>query len=404
MGRLQQALFTFIAALELSGCLLFTDPINKAPVVKSIAGPLSPFRGDTATYSADVSDDQDGPENIDLKWAQFQPDGNGSCLYATAPTVWISTTAKPASLDVPYIVAIQTLDVVCVCVQAIDHNGATTQFCDRVTPVNPKPVATLSDVSLPPGQTTHPLCSNVHVFGASPTSPAGDKLEFDWTGRDPAGNDLQIARCPGSASDADQCFAASSPGQYTVSLTITDSTTAADGTVTTTTSDPSTLAVTVDVDRPACIQATTPDVNAQTILVSRNQPNQPPRILSVTNVADDCDSYPSPSSGLQFVWSVFDPTQPNPSWVPQTNPSAASFTISQDLFPNVRPGDTVQVRVEVRDRTTQACYLGQKLAGPLCSQDTPTCYTSEAAGCSSQDASDNPTCVRWTTWNVQFQP
>jgi hypothetical protein len=221
-----------------------------------------------------------------------------------------------------------------------------------------------------------------------------------YSGTSSAGSTIQLADCPGISGDVkhlDECFVASVPGQYTVSLTITDTTTTTDGTSTTTTSAPVTLVVTVDVDKPACIQTTDPAISAATIVLARTDP----RSFVVKNVADDCDSYPSQSTNLQFVWSLFDPTQPDSSgqtqWVPQSNADMAAFTVSPDLFPNVRPGDTVQVRVEARDTPTQNSYANPQLPGaPTCSQDTPTCY--------SNDASGNPTCVRWTTWNVQFQP
>ena len=389
VGRLQQALFTFIAALELSGCLLFTDPINKAPVV-TITGPSAPVRGTQTDYFALVSDDQGSPSS--LNWAEFASQDQ-SCLWITA-AAWASQSSQSLARDRPYAFMAQTLDVVCLCVQATDPYGATGQACQRIAPINSKPTANITDESvLPQGQPTHPLCSTVHLSAKNSTYPANDQVQFNWSmqfaGTNPTGNTIQLARCPGIASDVDQCFGASVSGLYTVTLTIADSTTA-DGTVTTTTSDPFTLPITVDVDRPACIQATTPDVNAQTVLVSRIEP----RTFSVSSVADDCDPYPATSTNLQFVWSLFDPTQPTPQWLPQTNFNAASLVVSQDLFPDVRPGDTVQVRVEVRDTPTQVFYQEGQPGGPICSQDTITCY----------DSGSSNDCVRWTTWNVQFQP
>ncbi len=415
VGRLQQALFTFIAALELSGCLLFTDPINKAPVV-TIMPPRDhatqqPVANGVVTrntpvdFYAEVSDDKDSPATIPLSWASFTPDASQSCQSITAAS-WTAQGSLSQASDVPYEFTASTLNVVCVCVLATDHNGATGQACQRIAPINPRPIAVITDESVvPPGQTTHPLCSTVHLSGRNSTYPTdpGDQVPFNWTmvysGTGPAGSTLQLTDCPGIAGDVphiDQCFVASVPGQYTVSLTITDTTTTTNDAATTTMSAPVTLVVNVDVDKPACIQATEPAISAATIVLARTDQ----RSFVVKNVADDCDPYPSQSTSLQFVWSLFDPTRPDSSgqtqWVPQSNADLATFTVSPDLFPNVRPGDTVGVRVEARDKPTQDFYANGQPGGPICSQDTQTCY--------SKDSSGNPTCVRWTTWNVQFQP
>jgi hypothetical protein len=141
-------------------------------------------------------------------------------------------------------------------------------------------------------------------------------------------------------------------------------------------------------------------VYAKRILLSRSADlggTYQSRTFKVLGTADDCEPYPLPA-GLpgpqtQFVWSVLDNTQTSPSWTYQTNTSD-SFTVSQSLFPNARPGDTVQLRVEVRDTLVQTLYQS---GGQVCSSDTDLCCGSSACGTPSD-------CVRWTTWTVQFQP
>ena len=96
----------------------------------------------------------------------------------------------------------------------------------------------------------------------------------------------------------------------------------------------------------------------------------------------------------QFVWSVLDSTRASATWTYQTNTSDA-FTISQAQFPNARPGDTIRVRVEVRDTAVQKLY---QAGGSVCAQDTvDICCGSAACGTPND-------CVRWTSWTVQFQP
>jgi hypothetical protein len=160
-------------------------------------------------------------------------------------------------------------------------------------------------------------------------------------------------------------------------------------------SEPTSFIVPVNEDTPPCLQRTDPDMYAQRILLARSSDQS--RTFSVLSVADDCEPYPlpagSPNKPAQFVWSVYDSTQASPSWTYQTNTSD-SFTVSQAMFPNARPGDTIDVRVEVRDTKVQKNY-------PLvqaCSSDTVDIC------CGSSACSGINDCIRWTTWTVQFQP
>jgi hypothetical protein len=400
MARLQQAPLVLLAALGLSGCLLFTDPINKAPVV-TITGPSAPVRGATANYSANVAD-EDSLLSFELSWAVFPSDAS-QCASITA-AAWSSQAPSSLASNEPFQFKAQNLDVVCLCVQTADHYGATGQACNQITPVNSIPSAVITDVAGYGSGTMRPLCTDIHLSSGSSTYPTGDQqqageqVDFKWNGTDPKGQALQSTPCPSPAgSGVDYCFHAGSPGNYNVTLTITD-TVSSNGTTTTTSSEPTTFQIPVDVDRPACIQQTSPDVYAQTILLSRSEP---PRQFSVSSVADDCDPYPPAATNLQFIWSLFDPTQPSASgqtqWVPQSNFKAVSFPVSQALFPNVRPGDTVKVRLEVRDTPAQDFYSKGQPGGPICPPDTITCYGKDASG-------NQNDCVRWTTWNVQFQP
>jgi hypothetical protein len=147
-------------------------------------------------------------------------------------------------------------------------------------------------------------------------------------------------------------------------------------------------------------------VYSQRVLLSRNADlggAYQSRTFSVLGVADDCNPYPpiplsggTTSTAPQFVWWVLDSTRPSPSWIQQVN-ATTSFTVSQAMFPNARPGDTIGLRVEVRDEAVQASLAH----GPVCPINPPD--TSPAVCCG--DACGKPNdCVRWTTWTVQFQP
>ncbi len=292
--------------------------------------------------------------------------------------------------------------------RATDHNGATGQACYEITTTM---TATIADVSGAYSGQPRPLCSQVHLSAESSVFPTGDSLKLDWsiqyTGTDPVAKSVQLSACTGSVASCanvatdkanlHRWFYAGSPGTYTVTLSIEDT---LSGSSVPVISNTDTFVVPVDIDTPPCLKRTDPDVYAQRILLSRSADlggTYQSRTFKVLNVADDCEPYPLPAgstnSPTQFVWSVLDSTQASPTWTYQTNTSD-SFTVSQALFPNARPGDTVEVRVEARDSVVQKLY---QAGGQVCAQDVNICCGSTACGTPND-------CVRWTTWTVQFQP
>jgi hypothetical protein len=407
VGRSLRASLAFTAALGLSGCLLFTDPINKAPVVTihQVTDPV--VRGISAEFTAKVTDDRDNPPPQLVEWGDFSAQ-QGGCHFITNAT-WVS----PFSSEILDISATHKLTAdsqlpICVCARATDHNGATGLNClDPITPINSPPVADIEDISGTPSNQQRRLCSQMHLSAENSSFPAGDKIDFKWgiqyEGTDPASKSVQLAACttgvPTGKDSQHRCFTAGSPGvstagKYTVTLSITDTTTSS-------TSDQAQFVIPVNVDTPPCLQRTDPDVYAQRILLSRNADlsgTYQSRTFKVLSVDDDCEPYPLPAGSTNpsslFVWSVLDSTKSSPTWTYQTNDSD-SFTLSQAQFPNARPGDTIQLRVEVRDSVVQKAY---QAGGSACAQDTvDICCGSSACGTPSD-------CVRWTTWVVQFQP
>ncbi len=402
--------------LGLSGCLLFTDPINKAPVVTihSPAGPI--YRGENAVFTVTVQDDRDDASTMQVRWAEFgsQNDGCGAITAASWSTV--NPQDYPLrSNDAPYTLTPQTLDVICLCVQAIDHDGASTQPCVRVAPVLAKPAVTITDASGAVSGQARPLCSQIQLLANISTPTTGDQVAYNWTlqysGANPAGKNTQLTGCgdsssgqPSAQSPQQRCFYAGADGTYTASVTVTDST-KANGDTTSMTSDPASFEIPVSVDAPPCIQRTDPDVYAQRILLARSADvggSYQSRTFTVLSVGDDCEPYPprSVTTGTttqvmqaHFVWSVYDPNQPNPSWVPQAN-TTNSFQVSQSTFPNARPGDTFGLRVEARDTPVEKLYQS---GGSVCSDTTDIC-------CGPNACTGTGDCIRWTTWTVQFQP
>jgi hypothetical protein len=62
------------------------------------------------------------------------------------------------------------------------------------------------------------------------------------------------------------------------------------------------------------------------------------------------------------------------------------------MFPNALLGDTVRLRLEVRDSVVAASYTDWP-----CPPDQDICCAQNTCGGPNE-------CIRWTTWTVQFQP
>jgi hypothetical protein len=280
--------------------------------------------------------------------------------------------------------------------------------CDFIPPVNAAPVANIVDVAGVLSGQARSLCSQVHLSAEGSTVPQGDTLDYQWdvqnSASDPTAKIPQLGPCAGvvtSKADRHRCFSAGSQGTYTVTLRINDTYTVKDSTASTL-SEVASFVVSVRGDMPPCLRRTDPDQYSQLILLSTGSDlggTYETRTFTVLNVDDDCEPYPLPSgsthSPTQFVWSVRDDTKASPTWTYQ-NTSSNAFTVSQAQFPNARPGDTIELRVEVRDSAVQKFYQS---GGQVCPMDTTNfCCGSTPCGTTSND------CLRWTTWTVQFLP
>ena len=403
MARLPGVLFAVTAVLGLSGCLLFTDPINRAPTVTFVDHPQPVVRGETTEFWVTVSDDRDSPSSLMVRWGAFDA-RDGGCSWVTSSVTSSSfksmflSVSESRSADAPYELTAGNLDVMCLCVLAVDHDNASTVACRRIAPVNPAPA--IDDATGTTSGKNRGLCSNVHLSAERAVYDTKNTLELDWTmdysGSDPTGaKSVQLAECSGVPSekkDQHRCFYANVPGTYTVSLTISEIATGGSRT----TSAPGTFVVVVDPDHPPCILQTKPDINSQLIIMSRNGDlggSSDSRTFEVLDVADDCEPLPatSPKKPAHFLWSINDSSRTPRGWSYSTN-TGSSFTIDEAMFQNARPGDSIELRVEARDSV-----VDQHGAGATCDSEVVICCGGAACAGSSG-------CVRWTTWTVQFQP
>jgi hypothetical protein len=408
VGRSSSTYLASVALLGASGCLLFTDPINKAPEVDIVSPGGSIVRGESADFTANIHDDKDPLSALDIEWAVFPSDKNESCVGITKND-WAQPTVEktPRASDQPYVFKATSEGVVCVCVQVVDRNGARGQDCERVVVGPATLVATITDFSGKASGQPHSLCSEVHLSAESSRYPEGDLVEFHWTiqylATDPLGKATQLVTCDGIAKgkeDQHRCFYAAAPGTYTVTMSFTDKPAGA------ATPGVQSKAVTFDVvvgaDTPPSLQQTDPGIHALRIMLSRSTDlgaTFQSRTFKVLSVDDDCEPYPVPAASAkqptQFVWSIYDGTRASPAWVYQANTSD-SFTVSQAMFPNALPGDSIKLRVEVRDEAVERSVMAGASACPSIETDI-CCGPSDCTG----SISDR---IRWTTWTVQFLP
>jgi hypothetical protein len=403
VGRSHQVSLALAAALAWSGCLLFSDPINKAPTVTVTTNDDPIYRNQTATFFATVADDQDPSTALKLRWCEFDADGQGSCN--SVPTAWPAACLDLRPSSATYTFKPQTVATTCVCAQVVDSKGATGQGCAApVTPINPAPIAIITDDSGALSNRPRSMCSSIRLSAESSESPSGDPLQFEWTleysGGDPVGKSVQLAACDGVTTNtqAHRCFFAIAQGTYTVLLTASAR---PDPTSTPTSSTSEPFVIPVGADAPPCIRRTLPDAHSQLVVLSRSS-DLGTRTFKVLSVDDDCEPYPAVagSKGVtQFAWSVLDTTSLSssgtPTWVPQTD-TGVSFDIGAAQFPSARPGDTIKVRLEVRDTEVQKLYANH---GTVCADDSID-YC-----CAPNDCTGGPDdCLRWATWTVQFQP
>jgi hypothetical protein len=365
--------------------------------VKDVRPSHFPVRFEAVDFTASIHDDKDSPDALDIEWAVFPSNDFLSC-ESVDKAAW---AAKPADQktrlpsDWPYTFTPMTVEVVCVCVQAKDRNGASSFACANVRPANAKLVADIVDASGAVTGQKRPLCSTIHLVAREPDFPQ-EELDYKWDVQFSGGTPVQTTACndvkEAAAAPAHRCFYAAAPGTYTATLTITDTPKGGAPTV----SNVATFTVPVAEDAPPCLQLTEPGVYAKQILLRRSTYES--RTLKVLSVHDDCEPYPG-LNGRQakFVWSWLDQTQSPARWVYQadtkTTSDASTFPVSPATFPNALPADSIKVRVEVRDAAVQQDYL----------QGHPACAVDQTDICVQPNDNDSD-CVRWTTWTVQFQP
>lgn len=370
LGILLVAASTFTA----TGCLLYTDPINTAPMV-DIVSPQTFPRATPLTFQADARDDQ--PGTLSYSWGLVRdacPDGGQVPSRAGE----ISSGFGPI-----FTVTLGDAGAYCVFVDVVDGHGAeahdTTTF--RVDDRPPTAVITRR----PPGLTPSgpiALYSALRFSRDGSSDPDPDTLAFTWTLVRPGGNPEHPQPCATPADDVcfhpcdtttdDVCFRAVVPGSYTLTLDVQDGAGMSAQEV---------LPLTVADDQAPCIVQTAPTFSTQGIV------SDPAVALAfqVDGVDDDGDPFPSPTtwqSEAWFAWSYRVGTSGPFTRIAQWDLASFSFPAG-----NFQPGQILQVRVEANDRRPEQTELR---ACELSAIDATTCEPRVG-------------CDQWVTWTVELR-
>ena len=351
--------------LATAGACVFLDPINVPPSIK-IVFPEQVWRGVPATFSADVTDDQSTPPNVE--WARTDipcpMTAGDSMQWPPNRTASMTFTVDGTMTRTPF----------CVWAVARDRYGAAAAAVMRVDPMNQPPKAALNIIS-PAGPGPYIFLSQFR-FSSSSNDADNDPLTLTWNlALQPPGSTAKLAPCSDAPMmDSVRCLASDMPGAYEIDLTVSDGTDSVIARVT----------VVVQEDKLPCIVSTLPDYAAGHVVHDKSASED---VFSVLQVADDLDPWPAASSQLHFNWSV---AAKGGALVSQGT-DASTFHLAASAF---QVGDTAEVRVDVADRNN-AAEIQQTLAA--CGQDT-CAVTEQQRAFGGQSG-----CLLRVGWTVEFR-
>lgn len=325
--------------------------------------PATLYPGARTTLSATVSDPDDPVTQVELSWAFV----GKRCDDATAAD-WSATRETsgsrfviepPARVHAP----------LCVRARARDPHGAEAVDSADFAVTNREPSALLIVDGLVEGVPL-PRFRQVRLIAAG-TDADMDDLTYQFSAKrgDVA---VPLADC-GTAAAPGHCFVADLPGPYEAQVQVSDGRRAV-------ASPP--VRFTVAEDQPPCIAVSDPELHTAVAI-----PAAGVRRFEVRQVKDDGHPFPAgPHGAATFYWYVHSAGR---GWARLADQHRPYLDVSPALFfDEVRPGETVKIRVEVRDPERESRDSLAALAAACV--DKPTC--------------EQPTgCVRAASWSVEFR-
>jgi hypothetical protein len=375
----------------MAGCLLFSDPVNKAPTVAIThqQDPLRLVRYKTARFEADAVDDDQSKDTLMIDWYRDKICTKVLAGSAIAPNLGLA----------PFQFIPTELGPGCVAVVVTDKHGATATAIQTYEVVDQPPVAALEIQSAPgltlpqAGQPLQlPLYAQVTLSGKESKDPDGDSLTYLWSVYTDDEKQLLVATCPDNDIGVYACtFSADTPGRYHVELVVLSNEKSS--------VPPAVQYIDVAGDQLPNIVIDSAQPKPQTspddspIILFASWPNT----FTITQVEDDGDPYPpivpwttGEESTAGFVWFYRVYSTGSELFHRLDGISSSSFTIPIGFF---HPQETIQVRVEYRDRVT-ACQprnTGCDAVFSACGSGATICYSSDQLR------------VQWVTWTVTFR-
>ncbi|HEX4423625.1 MAG TPA: hypothetical protein VH165_37200 [Kofleriaceae bacterium] len=373
-----------LAALGLlaTGCL-YIDPINQHPDIMSVTRqcPVDPgsflpcdpefqdlHRGDAVAVAATYHDPDGNDHQVSYHWQLFACSADGSCDSGAAVD---STDATP-TLTIPKARALTggPVQMVHLNLDLFDDRGARDSALRSVI-INDGPSL---GVHVEP--TSQTMGGPIAVF-ATYGDPDGEAADVGlvWSATPPDGvatymlADRMVIQNPDDPAHltAGKTFVASIAGDWQVTVTATD----ASGKQTV-----KSVAIAVLPDRPPCIAQWQPIAAPDGTAL----PISAPTLFQVPLVDDDLDPYPAmPGQPLlgatAFAWSILRPGATVRQ--PLVGATGNSVALDPSAF---TPGDIVELRVEIADRTHTPV---------TCDDGDAVCPVSPA------------TCIQRQTWRVE---
>jgi hypothetical protein len=336
--RYPGALTLSASAAVLSGCLLFTDEINGPPQVEVI-GPPAIIKGESAEFSAVAKDPDQTADTLFYQWRE------GTTCPQTLEGAQQGAPAAEGQRRMTYMAEPTKIGGLCVWVVVRDSAGAAA-FSTRMASVDPgKPKARI-DVVKGKAWTTdlYVLYNDFRLSGAkSEGSVSNDSLTFSWTLTRPGAAPTSAPACAGEPKDV--CFPADVPGPYLVELTVTDQL-ATDPAMA---SARATVTLTVDEDRPPCIEQTAPQYSSTSFPMLVWEADRKGTI-EIHAASDDGDPFPDENgqSRSKTIWEYRKSTAAGYDRFPPEHVSQLKFPIV-----DVAPDDVMFVRLRYEDRITR---------------------------------------------------
>jgi len=361
-----------------SGCF-YADPINQRPSITIVGEPTEAVhRADHIVLSA-RSEDPDG-DYVSYQWRGY------ACTEALGVAgcdqfPFADGLLETFELDVPTRLGDDTTPVslLRVVLEAKDELGATARPNEELLlpVVNRAPTLELDRSSRYAFVTATPIEIYAKVGDLDDGPAAVMPLLWETFGPPLADTanaltDLTIGQDPADPKHLQfgKVFRANVPGEWTIRVTANDP---LDGETVATTM------ITIAADGPPCIAQVLPIVPTGGAAL----PITDPTLFRIPVVIDDLDVYPPrPDDDVlgttRFAWSVKAPGQP--SHVAISGAVGNSFAVDPASY---TPGDIIEVRAEIFDRTNDPL---------LCLNSDPTCSVISL-----------PTCIQRQTWRVEVR-